>query len=161
MEEELRLTFLCGKYFSKKYLSFSSCHNLTCYIIWVPKTLHCRNTDQMMLPDPQSLKSNWRTTTKPKDAKYSGQQRKKPMAVPDKQEIQYAARLFATAFLQRRMVSLLKEGWIRLTELQGGDGWTKFHRTCLPRSTCYLHVFLISLYLQIYTQIQHLVNLWK
>lgn len=56
MEEDSRLTLLCGKYFSRKDLSFSSGHNLICHTMWLPKTLHCRNTDQMMVPDPQSLK---------------------------------------------------------------------------------------------------------
>lgn len=40
---------LCEKYFSRKDLSFSTGHNLTCHTPCVPKTLHCNNTDKMVL----------------------------------------------------------------------------------------------------------------
>lgn len=47
---------LCGKYFSRKNLFFSSGHNLTCHTLCVPKTLHCRNTDKMVLPTKLKIK---------------------------------------------------------------------------------------------------------
>lgn len=100
---------LCEKYFIRKDLSFSSGHNLTCHALCVPKTLHCRNTDKMVLP------------TKLKNSTEEQQQkqnqciwtiRANPVTVPDRQCTQDFALLCATTGLQR-MVSSLEEGWIR------------------------------------------------